>query len=107
MSEPVLESSAGAAARAMYSRRHHSAPQDHLVLTELDPLAVIDFASPGDAPLDLSCFGGVREHCPKCGGTHLKLVLRQMSVRCAHLFCTSCESCFDAHYDNGAPALVI
>jgi hypothetical protein len=25
----------------------------------------------------------------------------------AHLFCAECESCFDAHYPNGTPALTI
>jgi hypothetical protein len=34
-------------------------------------------------------------------------VLRQDSVRVAHLFCADCESCFDAHYRDGAPALTI
>lgn len=107
MSEHVLESSAGAAARALYSRRHHASAQSQLVLTELNPLQVIDCQDLGDAPLDLCCFGAVRETCPKCGGTHLKLILRQASVRAEHLFCTACESCFDAHYENGAPALAI
>lgn len=78
-----------------------------LVLSELNPLAVID--QPGDAsvPLNLLTFGSVREICPKCQQTHLKLVLRQNSVRIAHLFCADCEACFDAHYPNGAPALTI
>jgi hypothetical protein len=34
-------------------------------------------------------------------------VLRQAQVRIAHLLCPGCESCFDAHYANGAPALTI
>jgi hypothetical protein len=33
--------------------------------------------------------------------------LRQQAVRVAHLFCAECESCFDAHYPNGTPALTI
>jgi hypothetical protein len=107
MSEHVLESSPGAAVRALYSRRQHAAAPSQLVLTELDPLSVIDCEDLGDAPLDLHCFGAVREACPKCGGTHLKLILRQESVRAEHLFCTGCESCFDAHYENGARALAI
>jgi hypothetical protein len=107
MSEHVLESSAGVVARALFSRRQHAAEQSRLVLTELPPLSVIDCPDLDDAPLDLTCCGAVREACPKCGGTHLKLILRQASVRAEHLFCTSCESCFDAHYPNGARALAI
>lgn len=86
-------------------RRHHV--DDDLVLVELNPQAVIDQADDASMPLDLLTFGNVREICPKCQFTHLKLVLRQTSVRMAHLFCADCESCFDAHYPNGAPALTI
>jgi transcription elongation factor Elf1 len=49
----------------------------------------------------------VREACPKCQHTQLKLVLREAAVRIAHLFCVHCESCFDARYPGGAPALTI
>ena len=87
------------------SRRHH--PDGILVLTELNPLAVIDQLDDESVPLNLLTFGNVREFCPKCQHTHLKLVLRQNSVRMAHLFCADCQSCFDAHYTNGAPALTI
>lgn len=86
-------------------RRHHG--DGDLVLSELNPLAVIDQPADDDARLDLLTFGSVREVCPKCGHAHLKLVLRQDSVRMAHLFCADCASCFDAHYANGAPALTI
>lgn len=78
-----------------------------LVLSELNPVAVIDQPGGDSNPLNLLTFGSVRETCPKCRHTHLKLVLRQDSVRMAHLFCADCESCFDAHYANGAPALTI
>jgi hypothetical protein len=78
-----------------------------LILTELNPLQVLD-AIAGDAqPLDLLTFGTVREVCPKCQQGGLKLVLRQSSVRIAHLFCADCASCFDAQYPDGAPALTI
>jgi len=90
---------------ASASRRHHT--DGNLVLSELNPLAVIDQLDGDSAPLNLLTFGSVREICPKCQHTHLKLVLRQNSVRMAHLFCADCESCFDAHYTNGAPALTI
>ncbi|MEX5748221.1 hypothetical protein [Massilia sp. X63] len=86
-------------------RRQHV--DGNLVLSELNPTAVIDQPEDASVPLDLLTFGSVREICPKCRHTHLKLVLRQDSVRMAHLFCADCESCFDAHYENGAPALTI
>ena len=86
-------------------RRHRV--DGNLVLIELNPLAVIDQPDDDSVPLNLLTFGSVREICPKCQHTHLKLVLRQNSVRMAHLFCADCESCFDAHYTNGAPALTI
>lgn len=86
------------------SRRQHDGV-DQLVLCELNPLVVVDHLDGEDLPLTLLTFGSVREVCPKCQRTHLKLVLRQASVRMAHLFCAECESCFDARYPDGAPAL--
>jgi hypothetical protein len=83
------------------------AANDHLVLSELNPNVVVDHLDGDGAPLNLMTFGNVREVCPKCHRSHLKLVLRQATVRIAHLFCADCESCFDAHYPNGAPALSI
>jgi hypothetical protein len=85
-------------------RRQHPS---ELVLSELNPCAVVDQIDRDSAPLNLLTFGSVREVCPKCQQTHLKLVLRQASVRMAHLFCADCASCFDAHYADGAPALTI
>ncbi|GAB3429238.1 hypothetical protein GCM10027320_08280 [Massilia solisilvae] len=85
-------------------RRQHG-PEDHLILSELNPKAVVDALDEG-VPLNLITFGNVREVCPKCK-QHLKLVLRQARVRIAHLLCSGCDSCFDAHYANGAPALTI
>lgn len=87
-------------------RRHHHETSD-LVLSELNPRAVVDAIDDESAALNLLTFGSVREVCPKCRQTHLKLVLRQGSVRMAHLFCADCASCFDAHYADGAPALTI
>jgi hypothetical protein len=86
-------------------RRH--AANDYLILSELNPNAVVDHIDGNAPPLNLMTFGNVREVCPKCQHSHLKLVLRQATVRIAHLFCADCESCFDAHYPNGAPALSI
>ena len=86
-------------------RQHHGI--DGLVLCELNPLVVVDHLASEDLTLTLLTFGTVRETCPKCQHTHLKLVLRQTSVRMAHLFCAECESCFDARYPDGAPALTI
>jgi hypothetical protein len=76
-----------------------------LTLTELSPVAVFDHLDGEGVPISLISFGAVRECCPKCQGAHLKLILRQRAVRAAHLFCEHCESCFDAHYPNGEPAL--
>ena len=87
-------------------RRRHD-PDDYLVLSELNPSAVVDHLDGEGIPLNLLTFGNVREVCPKCKRRHLKLVLRQATVRMAHLFCADCESCFDAHYPNGASALTI
>lgn len=86
-------------------RRHHE--DGDLVLSELNPHVVVDRLDRDSTPLNLLTFGSVREVCPKCQRTHLKLVLRQGSVRMAHLFCADCQSCFDAHYADGEPALTI
>ncbi|MEN3276038.1 MAG: hypothetical protein V7631_1828 [Massilia sp.] len=91
---------------ASSSRRQHE-DVDQLVLCELNPLVVVDHLDGEEVPLTLLTFGNVREICPKCQRTHLKLVLRQTSVRMAHLFCAECEACFDARYPDGAPALTI
>ena len=104
MSEHVLDPIAGEIGAFHHGRRHHAANQDQLVLSELNPDAVTD---PLDADGEVDSFGPVRETCPKCRNTHLKLVLRQHSVRIAHLFCVNCESCYDACYANGTPALTI
>lgn len=85
-------------------RSAHSAT---LILTELDPRHVVDATTSSDQPVDVVTFGTVRELCPKCQQRGLKLVLRQSSVRVAHLFCADCASCYDAQYPDGAPALTI
>lgn len=92
--------------RTCTSRRQHE-DADCLVLSELNPLVVVDHLDSQQAAVNLLTFGNVREICPKCRHSHLKLVLRQTAVRIAHLFCAECESCFDARYPNGAPALSI
>lgn len=86
-------------------RRHHAANEDQLFLRELNPVDVVD--SLGTDGVDALSSGAIRETCPKCENTHLRLVLRQHSVRIAHLSCVNCESCFDACYANGTPALTI
>ncbi|MEJ7806629.1 MAG: hypothetical protein WKG03_12020 [Telluria sp.] len=87
-------------------RRHPHGLDEQLVLSELDPESVLDHLEPDDK-IELITFGTVRETCPQCPQTHLKLVLRQRRVRVAHLFCASCLCCYDAHYVNGASALSI
>ncbi len=92
---------------AIPARRRDCGDDDALLLTELDPDAVIDHLDSPSEPVELITFGAVRETCPRCAGTHLKLVLRQRRVRLAHLFCDQCLSCYDAHYGNGGSALTI
>lgn len=105
MSEHVLETIPTEQAHATPSRRRHSA--ETLILSELPPEAVVDHLDSDHVPKTLITFGNVRETCPKCSNTHLKLILRQRCVRIAHLFCAECHSCFDARYPSGESALTI
>ena len=98
--------SSPASSHPVHGRRQPQRPDDSLLLTELDPQVLVDHLD-GDLPVDLTTFGSVRETCPKCMHTHLHLILRQRNVRTAHLYCAECQSCFDAHYASGAPALTI
>ncbi|MCE3606063.1 hypothetical protein LXA47_20995 [Massilia sp. P8910] len=108
MSEHVLDAlSEPLSQQAHLSRRQRHSPDDSLVLSELNPIAVVDLLDDDEVPVELITFGKVRETCPNCKHTHLKLVLRQRAVRVAHLFCAQCQACFDARYSNGAPALTI
>ncbi|WP_229217517.1 hypothetical protein [Massilia forsythiae] len=88
------------------SRRRNDA-EGCLVLSELNPRMVVDHLDDEGQPLHVLSFGTLREICPKCQTSHLKLVLRQSSVRMAHLFCADCATCYDAHYSNGTPALTL
>ncbi|NML62893.1 hypothetical protein HHL21_17775 [Massilia sp. RP-1-19] len=106
MSEHLLEPVAAKIQAFPPGRRHHhAANEDQLHLRELNPDDVVDHLG-ADGP-DAASFGPVRETCPKCENTHLRLVLRQHSVRVAHLLCVNCDSCFDACYPDGTPALTI
>jgi hypothetical protein len=107
MSEHLLEPELLEPAVHDARRRPQPAAYDRLILSELAPGAVIDQLDDGIGPVELITFGSVRESCPRCREPHLKLVLRQRRVRLAHLFCTQCQSCYDAHYASGAPALTI
>ncbi|MBW8900455.1 MAG: hypothetical protein JF619_20545 [Massilia sp.] len=107
MTLPVPETMSPPQQQAHPSRRGHDESDDCLVLSELNPRMVIDHIDDEGEPLHVQTFGSVREICPKCQSGHLKLVLRQSAVRMAHLFCSDCASCFDAHYPNGTPALTI
>ncbi|MGZ8288530.1 MAG: hypothetical protein ACXW2U_16030 [Telluria sp.] len=105
MIERQLDPAASVAGLPDTGRRQHAANEDQLFLSELNPRDVVDGL--GGSNDDPATFGAVRETCPKCRHTHLRLVLRQQTVRMAHLFCANCESCFDAFYANGSPALTI
>lgn len=107
MSEHLLEPALRERAHAAPGRRHPHGPDERLMLTEMDPDSVIDHLEPPDALIELITFGTVRETCPKCATPHLKLVLRQRRVRLAHLFCSECQGCYDAHYSNGKSALTV
>lgn len=107
MNGHILEPHARHRETAMPARRRDPSDDDALMLTELDPDAVIDHLDSPSEPVELITFGTVRETCPRCAGTHLKLVLRQRRVRLAHLFCDQCLSCYDAHYAHGGSALTI
>lgn len=92
-------------ANAAHYQRRSPAGMQHLFLRELDPADVFDEE---DTPaLPLLSFGTVRETCPHCEGQHLRLILRQETVRLAHLLCENCQACFDARYANGRCALTI
>lgn len=94
---------AGRPAQASHRRTEDATP---LILTELRPQQVIDSNQQAGQAVELLTFGTVREVCPACQGS-LELILRQSSVRVAHLFCAGCATCYDAQYANGAPALTI
>jgi hypothetical protein len=78
-----------------------------LRLIEVERSSVVDAIRPQDGQLTDTVYamGTMRELCPHCRTTHLKLVLRQKRVRHAHLYCEQCNKCFDARYLDGAPAL--
>lgn len=107
MSQQVLEPIFSEEQQIDMELSHRHNPEEALVLSELNPDAVVDHLDDDASAIELITFGTVRECCPKCRHTHLKLVLRQRRVRLAHLFCAQCQSCFDAHYTNGMSALTI
>lgn len=107
MTLPVPETMSPPQHHAASPSRRYQDDGDVLVLSELNPHLVVDHLDDEGQPLHVLTFGSVREVCPKCQSGHLKLVLRQSSVRIAHLFCTDCASCFNAHYPNGTSALTI
>lgn len=95
-----------ALAQPAQGRRQFRA-EEQLFLTEINGRTVIDHLDGAHLPVNLTTFGTVREACPKCFHPHLTLILRQRNVRAAHLFCSECQGCFDAHYPNGASALTV
>lgn len=81
-----------------------------LILTELDPAVIIEGKMLDDGFLaegDIITCGTMRETCPHCTDVHLQLVLRQKTVKVAHLFCPQCTRCYHASYEDGSPALAL
>lgn len=106
MSQPPFSIHSGNPTHPLQGRRR--APCDTLLLTEINPHFVLDHAADWHrAAVELHSFGTLREPCPKCQKASLNLILRQTHVRVAHLLCADCNSCYDAHYPDGAPALTI
>ncbi|CAN5442662.1 hypothetical protein BH11PSE11_BH11PSE11_30580 [soil metagenome] len=79
-----------------------------LGLLAMDPAELVEGARVGDAyrSKDFFMAGAMRETCPHCMTTHLKMVLLQKGVKRAHVFCENCTRCFDACYDGGPSVLL-
>ncbi len=107
MDPTFLEPTSSNEQHAHLHRRLNDEQPARLILQEIDAGTVIDHTDADSQTCEIITFGSVRETCPKCQDSHLKLVLRQQNVRLAHLFCPTCASCFDAHYADGAAALTI
>lgn len=80
---------------------------DLLILFEIDPATVVDpsVIEDGHLACGIVTAGEMREICPECSHTHLKLVLRQDRVKHSHVYCECCNRCFDARYPDGSSAL--
>ena len=78
------------------------------MLIQLDPATLVDCVRVEDGYLadDIVTAGEMRETCPECKTTHLKLVLLQKGVKRAHMFCEKCTRCFDVCYASGSSALL-
>lgn len=78
-----------------------------LILVALDPVVVVAGERRDDVYIaeDVRAVGAMRETCPACPDTHLKLVPRQDDVRVAHLYCEQCTRCFDAFLADGSSVL--
>lgn len=79
-----------------------------LMLIQLDPASIVDCVKIDQGYLahDFAIAGEMRETCPECKTSHLKLVLLQNGVKRAHMFCEQCTRCFDACYPDGYSALL-
>lgn len=76
-------------------------------LLELPPQEVVSgtLVVGGFQAADVTPVGDMRETCPHCTGSPLKLVLRRDHVIRPHLFCPHCTRCFDAIDADGASLL--
>ena len=86
---------------------HRNRASTPLNLFEIERASVVDAIRQDEIaePDGVYAVGAMRELCPHCQTSHLKLVLRQKRVRRSHLFCDACSRCFDARYLDGTPAL--
>jgi hypothetical protein len=107
MSESTTGNTSETGANSFLNKRRHDATP--LLFKQLDPLSIVDgvLTNTGYLAHDFVVAGEIRETCPECKTTHLKLVLLQVGVIKAHLVCTTCTRCFDVFYPDGSSALEI
>jgi hypothetical protein len=89
------------------SKRRESPLVPELFLVELAPTSIIEGAVIDRFFLEKEAtpMGKMRELCPICKDVNLQLILRQGRIKQAHLFCSKCARCYDAHYADGSNAL--
>ena len=106
MSKSDTIDAASSSNRSIADKRQNSVAL--LMLIQLDPSSIVDClpVNGGYLAHEFAVAGEMRETCPECKTTHLKLVLLQNGVKRAHMFCEKCTRCFDACYPDGYSALL-